>query len=111
METKLIKEKQLGKHPEYPGVDIAPMVANDLSSDYRCAIVKVHPGGEILPHIHDTLEVAYIIEGEGKLLKNGETVTIKSGEVMYAPAGITHGIKNDGVCDMLLFATFPNCKK
>ncbi len=111
METKLIKKSKLKDHPDYPGVKIETMVGDDLSSEYRCAIVKVQPGGEILPHTHPTLEVAYIIEGVGKLLINEDLETISAGEVMYAPAGIVHGIKNDGKKDMLLFATFPNCKK
>jgi quercetin dioxygenase-like cupin family protein len=110
METKLIKSPKLDKHPEYPGVDIASIVSDNLSSDYRCAIVKIQPDGEILPHIHDTLEVAYVIQGEGMLLVNGEYESIKQGETMYAPAGVKHGMKNNTEEEMVLFATFPNCK-
>lgn len=110
MKTKLVKKPKFMDHPDYPGVLIAGVVGDDLSSDYRCAIVKVLPGGEILPHIHENLEVAHIMEGEGLLLLNGDYEEIKQGETMYAPADVVHGIKNESDEKMILFATFPNCK-
>jgi len=110
METKLIEKPKFIKHPEYENVEIASVVDDNLSSDYRCAIVKVLPGGEILPHIHENLEVAHIMEGKGLLLLNGDYKKIKQGETMYAPADVVHGIKNESDEKMILFATFPNCK-
>ena len=110
METKLIEKPKFIKHPEYENVEIASVVDDNLSSDYRCAIVKIHPGGEIKPHIHKNLEVAHIMKGEGMLLVNGKYKSIKQGESMYAPSGVKHGMKNQTNEEMVLFATFPNCK-
>lgn len=111
METKLLKEAIFMPHPQYPNVEMYSVVDENLSTHYRCAIVKVLPGGAILPHTHETLEVAHIIEGQGELLLNGKYEAIAKGETMYAPAGVVHGMRNVTESDMILFATFPDCEK
>lgn len=111
MKTRILPQVLFVPHDKFPGVEMGAVVGTDLSQEYRASLVKILPGGEILPHIHEMLEVAYIISGKGELLLNGEYHPLNAGETMYAPAGNLHGIRNSGEEPVMLFATFPNCKK
>lgn len=66
----------------------------------------IKPGGEILPHTHEVLEVFYIIEGEGSALVNGERQKAEGGTIIVAPPGSEHGLMNTGEKDMILYCVF-----
>ena len=51
------------------------------------------PGGHY--HHHTMADNVYIVrEGEGRLVINGETHTIRQDDVVYIPAGIKHSLTN-----------------
>ena len=55
------------------------------------------PGQDQKPHSHDDQDkVYYVLDGRGRVILGGETETLEAGEAVVAPAGVRHGIANDG---------------
>ncbi|HYF82322.1 MAG TPA: cupin domain-containing protein [Clostridia bacterium] len=69
-------------------------------------LTTIKPGGEILPHIHEVLEVIYIIQGEGSALVNGERKKAEPGTIVVANVGSEHGFLNTGDTDIVMYCVF-----
>lgn len=55
------------------------------------------PGQVQKPHDHaDQDKFYYVVEGTGNFWLGDERVTAVSGEVVWAPAGVVHGVANEG---------------
>jgi len=55
------------------------------------------PGQSHALHTHPGMDKMYqVVEGEGILLLDGRELPIKAGEMVVAPEGVPHGIRNDG---------------
>jgi len=51
------------------------------------------PNGNI--HRHSKADNVYIVQrGEGRLILEGETHTVREGQVIYIPAGLRHSLSN-----------------
>ncbi len=85
------------------------LVSEKESPNVKTLLIKVLPGGEIVPHVHQQqVEVFYILKGKGELLFNGERREVMEGSCIYAPATVEHGLKNSGEEDLYLLANFHN---
>ena len=48
-------------------------------------------------HSHQGMDKVYqVVEGDGVVLLDGRELPIKAGEMVVAPNGVPHGIRNDG---------------
>lgn len=57
----------------------------------------LEPGQVQEPHEHaDQDKFYYVVEGRGRFWLGQEQVTAGAGEVVWAPAGLRHGVENDG---------------
>ena len=57
----------------------------------------LEPGQEQSVHTHDSADKVYIVmEGEGLFTIGEETHVAGEGSVVWAPAGVPHGVRNDG---------------
>jgi len=57
----------------------------------------LEPGQDQKPHAHDDQDKIYLVlEGRGRVVVGAATETLEAGEAIVAPAGIPHGIANDG---------------
>jgi quercetin dioxygenase-like cupin family protein len=57
----------------------------------------LQPGQVQAPHTHDDQDkFYYVVEGHGRFWLGDEQVTAYTGEVVWAPAGVRHGVENDG---------------
>ena len=57
--------------------------------------------------VHEEEEVAYVVQGKGKIaLKDGGEVRYQAGDGIYIPAGVAHGVVNDGDEDVVMVAGF-----
>lgn len=57
----------------------------------------LEPGQVQKPHDHaDQDKFYYVAEGEGNFWLGEERVTAVTGEVVWAPAGLVHGVANEG---------------
>lgn len=57
----------------------------------------LEPGQVQSPHEHtDQDKFYYIVAGRGRFWLGDERVTAAAGEVVWAPAGLVHGVTNEG---------------
>jgi quercetin dioxygenase-like cupin family protein len=71
----------------------------------RTTLWCIKPGQHIHPHVHAGDHVWIILEGEGLFLSEGQdNRPIKPGTILSAPAGISHGVENNG-SEGLVFAS------
>ena len=57
----------------------------------------LEPGQVQTPHDHAGQDkFYYVVEGNGRFQLGEELVTAKTGEVVWAPAGVVHGVTNEG---------------
>ncbi|OGD87870.1 hypothetical protein A2870_01295 [Candidatus Curtissbacteria bacterium RIFCSPHIGHO2_01_FULL_41_11] len=62
----------------------------------RVLVGKVHPA-----HIHRTMEeIFYFLEGEGEVILDGEVESVRSGDRIIVPAGVSHEIRNTGKIEL-----------
>lgn len=56
----------------------------------------LEPGQVQQPHDHaDQDKFYYVVEGSGRFWLGEERIEATAGEVVWAPAGLTHGVEND----------------
>ena len=69
----------------------------------------LEPGASIGLHTHEgNSEVIFILEGNGKVLYDGEYETLEKGSCHYCPMGHSHSLINDSNKDLVFFAVVPN---
>lgn len=60
------------------------------------------PGQAQTPHAHDDQDKVYfVLEGRGEVVVDGARETLEAGEAIVAPAGSSHGLRNDGDAPLL----------
>lgn len=63
------------------------------------------PGQEHALHAHAGMDKLYsVVEGEGLFLLQGRELSMKAGDVLIAPEGVPHGIRNNGAARLLVLA-------
>ena len=63
------------------------------------------PGQEHALHAHAGQDKVYqVIEGEGLFLLDGGELAMKEGDLLVAPEGVPHGVKNTGSGRLLVLA-------
>ena len=66
----------------------------DSAGRYSLIDMYVPPGGGPPPHRHDFEESFTVMEGEIEATFRGETVTVKTGQVIQIPANAPHQFRN-----------------
>jgi quercetin dioxygenase-like cupin family protein len=97
---------ELVKNPKHKEVYGRLLTGEKENGRLSAHLTTIKPGGEIIPHTHEVLEVFYIIEGEGSALVNGVRQKAEAGTVIAAPPGSEHGIMNTGDNDILMYCVF-----
>jgi mannose-6-phosphate isomerase-like protein (cupin superfamily) len=64
------------------------------------------PGASTKQLVHQVDELAYIVEGEGKLVIGTEFVSYRAGQAVLIPAGVPHGVVNDSAAPMSMVYVF-----
>lgn len=66
------------------------------------------PGLETKQKVHiNTEEMAFVVAGSGKLTVGDDSIPFKKGDSIHIPAGVPHGIRNDGKEDIAMVFFFP----
>src|SRR5262249_39706905 len=83
---------------------------HDLSVPGREVIqvrVDVDPGGIAPRHTHPGEEIIYVLEGSLEYqVEDKPSVTLKTGDVLFIPAGTIHAVKNVGSGNASELATY-----
>jgi quercetin dioxygenase-like cupin family protein len=63
------------------------------------------PGQAHALHAHADMDKVYhVIEGEGLFLLEGRDLPMRAGDLLVAPAGVPHGVRNTGSGRLLVLA-------
>jgi len=61
------------------------------------------PGQSHALHAHAGMDKVYqVLEGEGQFLLEGQELPMKSGDLLVAPDGVPHGVRNTGAARLLV---------
>ena len=75
------------------------------SSRLLVGLNAFEPGQEHALHAHAGQDKVYqVIEGEGLFLLDGKELPMKAGDLLVAPEGIAHGVRNNGNTRLLVLA-------
>ena len=80
-----------------------------IKGDLFCqGYVVIYPGGGVPPHHHETVESYTILEGEGEMTVDGETSSVKRGDVIFVEKNKSHELRNTAQTDMhMMFVYAP----
>jgi quercetin dioxygenase-like cupin family protein len=97
-------------HAQQTGTTRTDLQRHDLSIPGREVVqvrVDFRPGYEAPRHTHFGEEVIYVLEGTLEYRIDGRpAVTLKSGDVLFVPAGTPHSVKNIGSGNGAELATY-----
>lgn len=63
----------------------------------------VGPGQSQQAHVHEGQDkIYYVLEGAGRFRLGAEELALVAGEALVAPAGVEHGLVNDGTARLLV---------
>ncbi len=63
------------------------------------------PGQEHALHAHTGQDKAYlVVEGQGLFLLDGQDLPMQAGDLLVAPEGVAHGVRNTGSGRLLVLA-------
>jgi len=61
------------------------------------------PGQAHALHAHEGMDKVYqVIEGKGEFLLDGRELPMKEGDMLAAPPGVPHGVRNTGAGRLLM---------
>jgi quercetin dioxygenase-like cupin family protein len=81
------------------------MAKVSLSSTERTQLdlYCVAPGQSQKAHTHDAQDkIYYVLEGAGRFHLGGSDLRLAAGEALVAPAGVEHGLVNDGTDSLVM---------
>ena len=63
------------------------------------------PGQSHALHAHAGMDKVYsVVEGEGLFLLDGQALPMRAGDLLVAPEGVPHGVRNTGQGRLLVLA-------
>ena len=86
-------------------LDTARMAKIALATTDRAQLdlYCVAPGQAQKPHTHgDQDKIYYVLEGAGRFSRAGKDEPMAAGEALVVPAGVEHGLVNDGPDPLLV---------
>jgi mannose-6-phosphate isomerase-like protein (cupin superfamily) len=80
--------------------------AKIFDTDFVFRKRALHPGSSIGYHEQDRDEIYYVLSGKGELTMNGETSTVGPGTAILTRPGSSHGLKQVGEEDLVIFIVY-----
>jgi quercetin dioxygenase-like cupin family protein len=68
----------------------------------------LHPGSSIGYHLQQEQEIYYVLNGQGELQMNGQTIPVTTGDGILTLPGSSHGIKPAGNEDLTVLIVYQN---
>jgi quercetin dioxygenase-like cupin family protein len=92
---------------ELPGRRSADPLAGVEGTGLSVRFARLGPGPRA-PHRHPfSVELIYVVEGEGTHWQEGDTAHVGPGDVVLVPTGVAHATIPDEGDSMLLYCVFP----
>ena len=75
------------------------------SSRVLVGLNAFEPGQEHALHAHAGMDKVYqVLEGQGLFLLEGRALPMKAGDLLVAPDGVPHGVRNSSAARLLVLA-------
>ena len=75
------------------------------SSRLLVGLNAFEPGQSHALHAHAGMDKVYsVVEGEGLFLLEGQELPMRAGDLLVAPEGVPHGVRNTGSARLLVLA-------
>ena len=85
------------EHPRFKGILIKALLTNADNPHANVNVVRVPPGCAIGFHTHGAqIETIYVLAGQSVFTIAGIETPSVAGQIIAAPAGIEHSLRNDG---------------
>lgn len=68
----------------------------DGMPNFHLRLVEVEPGGQTMHHSHNYEHECYVVEGNGELVGNDQSLELNPGNAAYVPANEIHQFRNPG---------------
>ncbi|MEM6708654.1 MAG: cupin domain-containing protein [Pseudomonadota bacterium] len=78
---------------------------NSSTETLSIAEIVVPPGVTVRPHQHHMEEIYHVLDGQGVVMVEDQSQTIKRGDTVLIPANSWHNIVNEGDVDLRLHVT------
>ena len=106
-----IAVKQPGPHDGTGTTTAHPFFGDipDLEQVFRKR--ALHPGSSIGAHVQKDDEIYYVASGTGDYTLDGRTTPVGPGTALLTRPGSTHGIRQTGKEDLVLFIVYREIKK
>jgi quercetin dioxygenase-like cupin family protein len=71
---------------------VTEMLSRKIVSGERQMLVQVYvKRGCLVPvHVHESEQMTYVLQGALKFMVGGEEITVREGEVLRIPSGVSH---------------------
>lgn len=105
----IIEKSQAKQNEVVPGVHITHYIDKDKGSGgVSMGVVVLLPGAQIRSHIHKVEDAMIVVAGSGIFVLDGIEHHIEEGMSLLAPAGVPHGLKNNGNTPLRIVYTWPS---
>ena len=85
------------EHPRLKDIMIKPLLTSADNPHANVNVVRVPPGSAIGTHSHgNQVETIYVIAGKSVFTIAGIETPFIAGQIIAAPVGIEHSLRNDG---------------
>ncbi|MGQ9489998.1 MAG: cupin domain-containing protein [Anaerolineae bacterium] len=97
---------------EAPGTTIRWVIdeAHDGAPNYALRVIEVAPGGHTPRHAHPYEHENFVIEGQGRVLLNGQWHEVGPGSVIFVPGGMEHTYENIGQTPFRFLCGIPTAR-
>lgn len=72
--------------------------------------LALEPGASIPVHHHDVDDAMMVISGRGRCRLGTEEIVLEPGVTLVAPAGMPHGVRNDGTTILRIVFAWPTAE-
>jgi quercetin dioxygenase-like cupin family protein len=97
--------------PGVEGVTIQNVISEkDGATNFFMRIFEMEPGVFTEPHAHDFEHEIYILEGEGKVMGEGDPRPIRKGDILFIPCNEKHTFRNEGPGKLSWICLIPSQK-
>jgi quercetin dioxygenase-like cupin family protein len=99
-QTHRIADKNTGdwkEHPRFKGILLKPLLTSADNPHANVNAVRVPPGCVIGFHTHAAqVETIYVLAGKSIFTIAGVETPFVAGQIIAAPVGVEHSLRNDG---------------
>ncbi len=100
MTNLAIVDKEAGEwkeHPRFKGILFKALVTRAENPYANMNVVRVPPGCTIGLHTHgEQIETIYVLAGQSIFTLDGIEAPFHAGQIIAAPAGVEHSLRNEG---------------